>query len=126
MKARKKEKFATKLAHQLFLSVIVIIVSFLVGFSLLVTGSFMVISQSENSYNNAIIEQINNNTEGMLVSTKNAIKEVAYSKDLHDYLTPEQGGYNANKVDALRRFEGEANILLGYTGDIVAIIIQND
>ncbi len=126
MRSKKSEKFATRLAHQLYLSVIVIIISFLAGFSLLIAGSFMFISQSENAYNNAIIEQINNTSEGLLISTKNAIRELAYSKGLHDYLTPETEGYDTDKIKALQSFEREANLLLAHTSDIVAIIIQNN
>jgi|GEM_PF-3718601 len=123
---KKKKRFATRIAHQLFISVIVIIISFLLGFSLLITGSFMFISKSEDAYNNAIIEQINNNTEGLLISAKNAIRELAYSKDLHDYLAPDQQGYDADKIEALKGFEREANMLLSFTEDIVAIIVQSE
>lgn len=121
-----RKKFATKLAHQLYLSVIVIIISFLGGFSLLIAGSFMFISKSENAYNNAIIEQINNNTESMLVSTKNIIRELAYSQDLHEYLVPPEGSDNIIRKSALDSFEREVTLLLAYTGDICAIIVQSD
>lgn len=122
---KKGKKFATKLAHQLFISVIVIIISFLTGFSLLIAGSFMFISESENSYNNVIIEQINNNTESLLVSSKNVIRELAYSKDLHDYLVPPVSSDNIARKESLKSFEREVTLLLAYTGEMCAIIVQS-